>query len=529
MFASVPAMLRVYSCITGEHDIRLVGMAGIICFLACLTALSLFARARDSGRVSALRTTLWVAAAACVAGTGIWATHFVAMLAYQPHLPIGYRHDLTLVSIGTAILIAGGGFALALRGTAASVLGGALLGSGIGAMHYIGMAALTIQARESWDPMLIVASVVIGVGFGALALGLSNGAPTLRRQIGAAFLLTLAICGLHLTAMAAVVLIPDPTVPMPESLDAPRLIAMGVAAATLIIVAIGLAGAVIDRGLAKRNEAEAVRLRAYVAQLESTQKELENTTFELKRALTHADAANSAKSRFLATMSHELRTPLNAIIGFSELLASEVYGKLGDSHYRDYAQDIHDSGKHLLGLINDVLDISKLDAVTIETYREPTDLPDLLRKAVQMMQPQAERAGVTLVEAYDTTLPAMRTDERRLRQVLLNLISNAIKFTGKNGTVTISSYRQGAGLAISVSDTGIGIAPDDIPKAMENFGQVESGWSRNYEGSGLGLPLSKRLVELLGGSFVLESKLGVGTHVIVSFPPDRLLQVQLAA
>jgi signal transduction histidine kinase len=210
-------------------------------------------------------------------------------------------------------------------------------------------------------------------------------------------------------------------------------------------------------------------------------------------------------------------------------LTSEVYGKLGDLHYRDYAHDIHESGKHLLGLINDVLDISKLDAVTIETYREPTDLPDLLRKTVQMMLPQAERAGVTLVESYDRTLPAMRTDERRLRQVLLNLMSNAIKFTSSGGKVSVSAYRQGNGLAISVADTGIGIAPEDIPKAMENFGQVQSGWSRTAEGTGLGLPLSKRLVELLGGSFVLESQVGVGTNIIVSFPAERLMQVSLAA
>jgi signal transduction histidine kinase len=522
-------MLRVYSCIAAQHDFRLVIVAGIICFLACLTALSLFARSRDAKGRSAARSVSWLIGAAVVAGTGIWATHFVAMLAYQPHLPVGYRHDLTVLSFVIAIAIAGAGFAFALRGFRASIFGGAVIGAGVGAMHYVGMAALTIQARPQWDQRLVAASIAVGVGFGVLAMVVAHGRRGLWSHFGAALLLTLAICGLHFTAMAALSLVPDPAIAMPQSLDDPHLIAVAVAAAAILIVLVGLGGAILDRRLAERNAREAEQLRAYVAQLESTQKELENTAFELKRALQRADEASTAKSRFLATMSHELRTPLNAIIGFSELLIGEVFGKLGDTHYRDYAKDIHDSGKHLLDLINDVLDISKLDAVTVELYREPTDLPDLLRKATQIMRSQAERAGVALVESYDTSLPVISTDERRLRQVLLNLLSNAIKFTATGGKVTVSAYRQADGVAISVADTGIGIAPEDIPKAMENFGQVQSGWSRNAEGTGLGLPLSKRLVELLGGTFVLESKVGVGTNIIVTFPAERLLQAKIAA
>lgn len=298
--------------------------------------------------------------------------------------------------------------------------------------------------------------------------------------------------------------------------------------AGLLIVA-GVVGLVASRLLARRKRGEITALRARVAELESANREVEQTAFELKRALQLADDASKAKTQFLASMSHELRTPLNAIIGFSELLVNEVYGKLGDEHYRDYATDIHDSGKHLLGLINDVLDLSKLDATVIETYAEPVELNEFLRKTAQMMRPQADRAQVALKESLDTFLPSMRTDERRLRQVLLNLLSNAIKFTAAGGTVSISAYRQGGGVAITVSDTGIGMAPEDIPKAMENFGQVQSGWSRTSEGTGLGLPLSKRLVELLGGSFILESEVGVGTNVIVTFPPERLLRMPMAA
>jgi signal transduction histidine kinase len=522
-------MLRVYSSLTAEHDIRLVIVAGIICFLACLTALSLFARAREADRVSLVRTAIWVIAAAAVAGSGVWATNFVSMLGYKTDLQLGYRLDLIIESFVIGLIVAGIGFTLALRGTAASILGGMGLGSAMGVMHYLGMAALSIQARQEWDAHLVVASFAISFAFSGFALGLATERAGTWRQVVAALLLSMAILGLHFTGMAALTLVPDPTVAVYPALVTPHLVSVGVAAATILIMTMGIITAVIDRHLADRNMRDAARLRGQVAQLESAKKELEHTVFELKRSLSNADESNSAKSKFLANMSHELRTPLNAIIGFSELLTTETYGKLGDSHYRDYAHDIHESGKHLLGLINDVLDISKIDAVQIETYREPTDLTDLLHKTVQMMLPQAERAGVTLVESYDRSLPPMRTDERRLRQVLLNLMSNAVKFTASGGKVSVSAYRQGGGLAISVADTGIGIAPEDIPKAMENFGQVQSGWSRQTEGTGLGLPLSKRLVELLGGTFVLESQVGVGTNVIVSFPAERLMPVSLAA
>jgi signal transduction histidine kinase len=298
--------------------------------------------------------------------------------------------------------------------------------------------------------------------------------------------------------------------------------------APLLIVA-GVIGLAASRYITRRNCRELAQLRARTSEIEGANRELEQTAFELKRSLRLADETNKAKTQFLASMSHELRTPLNAIIGFSELLADEVYGPMGDTHYRGYARDIHDSGKHLLGLINDVLDLSKLDATVIETYAEPVELSEFLRKTLHMMRPQADRAEVALTESFDAVLPTMRTDERRLRQVLLNLLSNAIKFTHAGGTVSISAYRQAAGVAITVSDTGIGIAPEDIPKAMENFGQVQTGWSRTAEGTGIGLPLSKRLVELLGGSFVLESKVGVGTSVILTFPRERLLEMPLAA
>ncbi len=309
----------------------------------------------------------------------------------------------------------------------------------------------------------------------------------------------------------------------------PHWMILGFSAAGVLLLVTGLAVSVAVRVVLGRTRSRTAGLAARVTELETTNRELERTAFELRRSLGITEEALRSKTQFLASMSHELRTPLNAIIGFSELLANEVYGKLGDSHYRDYAQDICDSGKHLLGVINDVLDISKLDTVVTETYAEPLDLAEFLHKTMQMVRPQAERAAIVLTEKFDGNLPSMLTDERRLRQVLLNLLSNAIKFTAQGGSVSISAYRQGGSVSITVSDTGVGIAPDDIPKAMENYGQVQTGWSRTQEGTGLGLPLAKRLVELLGGSFVLESKVGVGTSIIVTFPPEQLLQAKIAA
>jgi signal transduction histidine kinase len=309
----------------------------------------------------------------------------------------------------------------------------------------------------------------------------------------------------------------------------PIALAMAVAAGAMLIVALGLIGVIVDNHLAQRADQEAARLRAYIHELEATKAQLEETSSNLSTALVSADAANKAKSEFLAAMSHELRTPLNAVIGFSEVMLKEVFGPLGHERYREYIDSIHGSGTHLLGLINDVLDMSRLDSGELTLSREELKLGDLIGDAVRVITVQAEAAEISLIEDVEPWLPAIRADRRRLRQVIVNLLTNAVKFTPPEGTVRISAFRHGDNLAIQVADTGIGMAPHEIPKALERFGQVDSRLSRKYEGAGLGLPLAKQLTELHGGYLELESAPGTGTKVTVILPSSLISSERQAA
>jgi two-component system cell cycle sensor histidine kinase PleC len=225
---------------------------------------------------------------------------------------------------------------------------------------------------------------------------------------------------------------------------------------------------------------------------------------------TRAEAANRAKSEFLANMSHELRTPLNAIIGFSEMMQSGIFGELGSPKYREYAADIKNSGQHLLELINDILDMSKIEAGKVSLDFEALDLEQMIDDCIRLVKVRAEEAALTLLRNIRES-PKVHADKRALKQVLINLLSNAIKFTPEGGKITVSTETRGKSVTIAVEDTGIGIAERDLMQLGQPFVQIESQQSKKHKGTGLGLALSKSLVEMMGGELSLESELGRGT------------------
>tara|TARA_R110000868_G_scaffold29889_9_gene111045 strand:- start:8623 stop:10437 length:1815 start_codon:yes stop_codon:yes gene_type:complete len=235
----------------------------------------------------------------------------------------------------------------------------------------------------------------------------------------------------------------------------------------------------------------------------------------LRKAKETAIEANKAKSEFLANVSHELRTPLNAIIGFSEVMIQEVFGPVGSDRYRDYAGDIRQSGVHLLGVINDLLDYSKLEAGRVELHMEEISLRQIVDKCVRMMRQEAQSKDVALTGDLPDLDDTVLGDEQKITQIVLNLISNAIKFTLPDGIVNVSLRVSGNGVDIVVSDSGIGMSPDDIELALSPFGQVDSTFNRQQTGTGLGLPLSKSLAELHGGTLKVASTPDEGTTIIV--------------
>lgn len=281
--------------------------------------------------------------------------------------------------------------------------------------------------------------------------------------------------------------------------------------------------------LANRFYSSSVATIEFRAEKDALIAELETATANSDEARRKAEEANLAKSRFLATMSHELRTPLNAILGFSEVMKNEVFGGHANAAYKEYSSDIHGSGQHLLNLINEILDLSRIEAGRYELNEEALSLAAVVDDCSHMLNLRAKAKGQTIREAIEPDLPKIWADERAIRQVVLNVLSNAIKFTPQGGEISIKvGWTATGGQYVTITDTGPGIPEDEIPIVLQTFGRGSLAIKTAEQGSGLGLPIVKGLIDLHGGGFQLKSKPRAGTEVTVTLPAQRVMDTLAA-
>ena len=351
----------------------------------------------------------------------------------------------------------------------------------------------------------------------------------LMLPIGVADARTFALFGLII--LAAVVTMLAATVPVaavaglvPLTLAAASLLTNSRDANTVLLVVMAAGSQIFFIGLARRLYASTVGTLQSRAEKDAIFGELEHAKANSDEARRRAEEANLAKSRFLATMSHELRTPLNAILGFSEVMKNEIFGAHAAPSYKEYSTDIHDSGLHLLNLINEILDLSRIEAGRYELSEEAVQVAYAVEEACRMMALRARSKGQTIHTLVDEAMPRLWADERALRQIVLNALSNAVKFTPPGGEITLKvGWTSSGGQFLSVKDTGPGIPEDELGTVMASFGRGSHAIKTAEQGSGLGLPILKGLVELHGGVFALKSKPREGTEVIAMFPASRVM------
>jgi len=372
-----------------------------------------------------------------------------------------------------------------------------------------------------WTTSFVAGETLLGLAWSLLALFTLVANPTTLTPV----MFAMVLVAIAANAIATRTLPPATlmsTLPVTATVSANLILLGGTLNYTLAAVAI--CGEIFFVYLARQLHASELHTITHQAEKDSLINELEEARHMSDEARRHAEQANIAKSQFLATMSHELRTPLNAIIGFSEVLHSELLGPHQVPQYKEYAGDIHGSGQHLLNLINELLDLSRIEAGKYELNEEVVSLVDIAADCRRMMELRAKSKSIELVFSVGDNLPKLWGDERAIRQVVLNLLSNAIKFTPQNGKIILLVARSGdGGQLVSVKDNGPGIPEDEIETVLSSFGQGSLAQKTAEQGAGLGLPIVQKIMELHQGRFDLFSKLRFGTEVIATFPRARVM------
>jgi PAS domain S-box-containing protein len=611
---------------TTFHDARLVVLSLVVALVTSFTSLQLADRVL-ANRGSARLVWLWGAALAL--GGGIWSMHFVAMLALRTPFQVSYDINLTIVSLLLAVAAAAASYQIVVEAPAIRwrlILGGVIAGIGVAAMHYTGMAAMTMQANVSYDTPLLALSVVIAVVAATAALWLSfNLHKTWHRAIAAVVMAT-AIAGMHYTGMAAARMEMDGNAFTVYAGMDRSLLALAITAISLFILGLGLCGSVLDRNSADhaaredvirqsseqryrslvRNSADIIfvldqenrltydtpaaerilgypsdRLLGrnileffdplYAAELaellmvvhggdriecELPMRTLDGSTkwveltgidltadpsvngivltlrdvterrrigAELTAAKERAESADAAKSAFLKNISHELRTPLNSIIGFSDLLIQQPYGPLGNHQYAEFARDINRGGKNLLAVINTILDFTKAESGQQRCDNVVLDPLAEIRLCARFEEETIASKNLQLIIEPTEAPVTLFADRGKLRQILLAILSNATKFTADGGKIAVTLEIESNGdFSICIQDNGIGMSDADVAIALQPFSQIDNALARRFEGTGLGLPVSKALMELHGGRLDIQSGRGVGTLVTLTFPMERV-------
>jgi two-component system cell cycle sensor histidine kinase PleC len=443
-----------------------------------------------------------------------------------------HAHTLRTAAVAMPLPILLTGFGLSIFvGPALALLWGVIALTG-----YLVLFAITRRiAGQSekridavlWGRLFLAGHIAAGCGWAYLASLDCTACAPLRFDI---FQFTILLLAVALTAMVSSTLRNVVTVAfVPLILTLLLKIVtetepVAVAMQAMVIGAVPLFAAVAEH--LRRNTMERMKHQAEKDELIA---ELETARVVSDEARRRAEEANMAKSRFLATMSHELRTPLNAILGFSEVISKEILGPVGNATYMDYVKDIHVSGQHLLDLINEILDLSRVEAGRYSLNEEAVELTQIARDSLGFVQIKAQAKGIDIEVQFEPELPQLWADERSLRQIIINLLSNAVKFTPRGGLITVRvGWTAGGGQYVSVRDNGPGIPEEEIPVVLSSFGQGSGAIKNAEQGTGLGLPIVQALCHMHDGEFVLKSQLGVGTEAIAIFPHARVLEVMPA-